>query len=76
MTTSDYITRRYRSNRSRHWRGIAHRRWLLDSGRYVRSGEQRSVRASMPAGLRVVGEAGPEFVMMGDHGNASAPLDG
>lgn len=59
---SDYITSRYGKNRNRRWWGIAHRRWLLDSGRYVRSGEQRSARAGMPAGLRVIGEAGPELV--------------
>lgn len=57
-----YAFENYGSNRSRYQWGIAHRRWLLDSGRYVRSGEQRSARAGMPAGLRVVGEAGPELV--------------
>lgn len=58
---SDYITRRYGPGTNRHWRGTAHRRWLLDSGRYVRSGEQRSARAGMPLGLRIIGEAGPEL---------------
>lgn len=62
MTDSDYIARRYGPSVNRHWWGIAHRRWLLDSGRYVRSGEQRSARAGMPLGLRMVGEAGPELV--------------
>lgn len=59
---SNYITRRYGPGTNRHWRGTAHRRWLLDSGRYVRSGEQRSARAGIPMGLRVIGEAGPELV--------------
>lgn len=71
---SDYITRRYGSNRSRHWWGIAHRRWLLNSGRYVRTGEQRSARARMPAGWRVVGKAGPELIhFRGEESNRSVP---
>lgn len=62
MSISDYVTRRYGTGTNRHWWGIAHRRWLLDSGRYVRSGEQHSARARMPAGLRVIGEPGPELI--------------
>lgn len=64
LNVRDYITRRYGPGPNRHWWGIAHRRWLLDSGRYVRSGEQRSARAGTPAGLRVVGEAGAELVRL------------
>lgn len=62
MSIADYIIRRYGPGTNRHWWGIAHRRWLLDSGRYVRSAEQRSTRAKMPTGLRVIGIAGPELV--------------
>ncbi len=62
LNVRDYITRRYGPGANRNWWGIAHRRWLLDSGRYVRSGEQRNARAGMPAGLRVVGESVPELV--------------
>ena len=60
--TSDYITRRYGTGMNRTWWGIAHRRWLLDSGRFVRSGEQRSARAGLSRGMHVVGERGPELV--------------
>lgn len=60
---TDYITRRYGPGTNRNWWGTAHRRWLLASGRYVRSGEQRSARAGMPLGLRAIGEAGPELAM-------------
>ena len=62
MTTADYMTRRYGPITNRSWWGIAHRRWLINSGQYVRSGEQRSARAGMPLGLRMVGEAGPELL--------------
>ena len=62
MTTADYMTRRYGPGANRNWWGIAHRRWLLNTGRYVRSGIQRSARARMPSGLNVVGEVGPELI--------------
>lgn len=69
MIASDYITRRYGPGTSRTWWGIAHRRWLLDSGRYVRSGEQCSARAGMPLGLRVIGDAGSELVKFRGYGH-------
>lgn len=59
---ADCSTRRYGPGTNRSWWGIAHRRWLLDSGRYMRLGEQRSARAGLPLGLRAVGETGPELV--------------
>lgn len=68
---SDYITRRYGSNGNRNWWGIAHRRWLVSSGRYVRTSSpslkaQRATR-QMARGFRegygyAVGEAGPELI--------------
>lgn len=61
-SSANSITRRYGPSTNRDWWGATHRRWLLDSGRYVRSGERRSIRAGMPLGLRVVGEDGPELV--------------
>ncbi|WP_101572895.1 hypothetical protein [Brevibacterium sp. FME37] len=72
VTINDYNTRRYGPGTNRHWWGIAHRRWLLNSGRYVRSGEQRSARAGMPAGFRMIGEHGPELVNFRPHHRGSA----
>lgn len=62
MSNAGCIICRYGPGTNRHWWGIAHRRWLLDTGRYVRTAKQRSTRAKMPTGLRVIGRAGRELV--------------
>lgn len=69
MITADYITRRYGPGTNRHWRGTAHRRWLLDSGRYIRTSDRdqdaidRTLRAMRKfSGKLIVGEPGPELV--------------
>lgn len=78
---ADYITRRYGSNRNRHWWGIARRRWLLDSGRYVRTSSpslktQRALRGGARAFregfMHAVGEAGPELVNFRPHHKGTA----
>lgn len=75
MTTSDYITRRYGSNRNRHWWGIAHRQWLLNSGRYVYTTRpsERALRGTK-TGLAnlIVGEPGPELVNFRPHHRGAA----
>lgn len=68
---SDYITRRYGPNGNRQWWGMAHRRWLLDSGRYIRTSSpslkmQREARIFHNEYVRVIGEAGPELINLRD----------
>lgn len=69
---SDYITRRYGSNRNRHWWGIAHRQWLLNSGRYIKTSERdqdcidRTLAALRLFNGKIVGEQGPELARFRD----------
>lgn len=53
MTVADYITRRYGSNRNRHWWGIAHRARLIDSGGYVKTSQQTRYRFTWSGGTTV-----------------------
>lgn len=74
LSARSCLTRSTTTGTNRNWWGFAHRRWLLDCGRYVRSGEQRSARAGIPMGLRAIGEAGPELVgFRGEESNRSVP---
>lgn len=50
-----YGLERYGPGRNRSWWGAAYRRWLLDSGRYIRTSKKHS-------GAKIVGETGPELV--------------
>lgn len=75
MTTSDYITRRYGSNCNRHWWGIAHRSWLVSSGRYVYTTRpSERVMRGTKTGIAnlIVGEAGPELISFRPHHKGTA----
>ncbi|MCD1287321.1 MULTISPECIES: hypothetical protein [unclassified Brevibacterium] len=62
-----YGLERYGSNRNRHWWGITHRQWLLNSGRYIKTSEQRGmglmqfIAGPLPE-YKPIGEGGPELV--------------
>lgn len=71
MTTSEYMKFRHWNRARRNWWGIAHRRWLLDSGRYIRTSERRpACNLHWPGckcrmdGRAFVGEPGPELVKL------------
>ena len=53
---STYISQRYGPNANRNWWGIAHRRWLIGSGQYIKT--------SNPNPKWIVGEPGPELVKL------------
>lgn len=71
-----YGIERYGTNRNRHQWGMAHRRWLLDSGQYIRTSERRpSCNLHWPgckcnmAGRAFIGESGPELVNFRSRGH-------
>ena len=55
-----YVARLYRTNASRYWWGIAHRKMLINNGKYIKT--------SNPNAPRIVGEDGPELVKLREPG--------
>lgn len=61
MTTAEYMKLRYGNRTARRWWGIAHRRWLLDSGLYIKTSNPDMRKGY---GWKTVGEPGPELVKL------------
>lgn len=43
LTTAEYMKLHYGNRAPRRWWGDAHRAWLLSSGRYIKTSEQRAI---------------------------------